>query len=206
MKTNQRELLQVVFFCFIAESFFEILSTFYKIGIYKIIGFETDTIIYGFSGCMANDWKKVVIFFGTFLFYLILTFLSSRLSKNGYLRGNNFLIIVGTFCLFPIFHQATKFIFVNIKHPFYLFVSNDFFQKTAMPLFGNLYNYRVASFIKFTILVILSLVISWLLLTKYWNKSLKYKFLSIGSIASISGIYFWFFIVRKPFEALINSF
>jgi hypothetical protein len=205
MKTNTKELLQIAFFCFIAESFFEIFSTFYKIGIYKIIGFETEVIYGGFNGCMANDWKKVIFYFGTFLFYLILAFLSLRLSKNGYLSGSNFGIIVGTFCLFPIFHISFKFILLHIKDPFYLLISKGHFQKITMPLFGNLYNYRVAVFIEFTTYIILSFVIGWLLFTKYWNKSLKYKFLFIGLIASISGIYFWGFIVRKPFEALING-
>jgi hypothetical protein len=205
MKTNTKELLQIVFFCFIAESFFEIISTFYKIGIYKIIGFETKVIYGGFDGCMANNWRKVVIYFTEFLFFLIIAFVSLKLSKIGASKGNNYFIILGTFCLFPIFHKALEFTVINVRNPFYFLVGKGNFHKVTMPLFGNLYNYRVAGFIEFTTLVILSLGISWLLLTKYWGKSLKYKFLSGGLIASISGIYFWIFIVRKPFEALINS-
>ena len=206
MKSNQKELLQIAFFCFIAESFFRILSTFFKIGILTITGFKTDRIISGFDGCVSNDWSKVVLYFGVILFYFILAFIALKFSKIGFQNGNKFLIIIGSVCLFPILQNAVRFIIINIKDPFYLLASKGHFQKVTVPLFGNLYNLRIATFIEFVVYIILAFSIGWITYSKYWDKPMKYKFFSVGSIASISGIYFWFFIVKKPFEALINSF
>ena len=206
MKTNQKELLQIAFFCFVADSFFKILSTFFKIGIFTITGFKTDRIISGFDGCVPNDWNKIALYFGMILFYSILAYCALKLSKTGFQNNDKFLTIIGSVCLFPLFQIAVRFILVNIKDPFFLFISKGYFQKITVPLFGNLYNLRIATFLEFVVYMILAFSIGWIIYSKYWDKPMKYKFFSVGSIASISGIYFWFFIVKKPFEALINSF
>ena len=170
------------------------------------MGFKIDRIISGFDGCMPHDWNQIALYFGMILFYSILAFCALRFSKVGFQNGNKFLIIIGSICLFPLFQIAVRFILINIRDPFYLLAKRSYFEKIIVPLFGNQHNLRMAIFIEFVIFILLAFSVGGIIFTRYWDKPLKYKFFSVGLIASISGIYFWFFIVKKPFEALINSF
>jgi hypothetical protein len=189
MKTNQKELLQIAFFCFLSGPFFKTLFTLYGIVLYVIMGFHDYHIAIDGSllGCIPNNWMKVVTTFGILFYFLFMTVFAFLLVKKGEKLSDKLIIIVGSLFMYPIINASIRFIYFNFKDPLFHFKSKHQFEKIRVSLFENLHNLRVFNFVESVLFVIISLIISYVIVKKYWDKNLRILFITVGLFAVIMG-------------------
>ena len=198
MKSNRKELLQITFLCFITHTFFKILYTLYGVLLSELIGFNKYTIsIKGnIMGCVPNNWMKVTVVF-SMIFYTIFTiYLSFFLVKKGMQTSNRIKILVGSLFLYPLVDHVKKFIYYKIIDPFFILKNRTNLEKMKLPFFGDLYNLGVFHIIESLFYLCLLTFGIWYLWRNVWDKNLKIRFLQIGIISMIVGIYFFYSLVK----------
>lgn len=129
----------------------------------------------------------VTVFFSVFFYFLFLTYLSFFLVKRGKKLSNRLLIIIGSLFMYPIVNSSLRFIYFNIKEPFFHFKNKAQLLKIEISLFKNLYNFRLFNFIECILFISISLWLGNIIVTKYWDKDLRIKFLTWGLCSIIIG-------------------
>jgi hypothetical protein len=196
MKTNQKELLQIAFFCFITDSFFRILFVLYGIFLSTIIGFQDYKIsLKGeLSGCVPNNWMKVTVTFSMLFYILFLTYLSYFLVKKGKETSNRLVIVIGSLFLYPIINSVGKSIYYKIRDPFFIVKNEVNLEKIKLALFGDLYNLWIYHFIESLFYLSIAVFGIWYLWNKIWDKDLRVKFLRVGILSIIAGRFFFIYL------------
>ena len=197
MKFIDKTLYQIIFFCFIAQSLSKI--SFLTIGVitYEAIGFDDYKISrQGLLGCLPLDWKMVFIFFWGIVYSYALLFASYSFSKKGFEKQKTIMILIGSLFFFPLFDSLLQTI-ISWHNPLWFLSKENDFSSKLLPIFGNLYNLKVAQFISWTIKDLVTILVGFVIVSKFWNKELRIKFLLVGSISAIAGIYFWYYFLGK---------
>jgi hypothetical protein len=197
MKFINKTLYQIIFFCFIAESFSKTILIVIGVLTYKIIGFDGYKIsTRGPLGCLDVNWQMEFMFFWGIVYAYTLLFASYKVSKKGFETKKTILIMIGSLLFFPMFKSILETIFMW-HNPLWFLDKKVEFSGKLLPLFGNLYNLKIAQFISWTIKDLITIFVGFLIVSKFWNKELRIKFVTIGATSAIAGTYFWYYFLGK---------
>ncbi len=199
MKFINKTFYQIIFFCFIAESFSKIILLITGILVYKTIGFDGYIITRrGPAGCLDVNWQMSFMFFWHIVYAYTLLFASYSISKKGFETQKTILILIGSLLFFPMLKGTVETIVAWYNHnPLWFLVKKVEFSNKLLPLFGNLYNLKIAQFISWIIQFLITIFVGYQIVKKFWNKELRIKFFTIGAVAAVGGGYFWYQFLGK---------
>lgn len=164
---------------------------------YEAIGFDDYKISrQGLLGCLPIDWKMVFIFFWGIVYSYSLLLASYSFSKKGFETQITIFILIGALFFFPLFKSILQTI-ISWHNPLWFLSKKVEFSGKLLPVFGNLYNLKIAQFISWTIKDLVTIFVGFIIIFKFWNKELRLKFLLVGSISAIAGMYFWYYFLGK---------
>lgn len=204
MKFIDKTLYQIIIICFIAESLSKISFLVITSITYKAIGFDDYKISQqSLLGCLPINWKMEFMFFWGVVYIYSLLIASYSFSKKGFETQEKKIIFIGALFFFPLFESILQTIIVWYNPLWFLSKKGEFSAK-LLPIFGNLYNLKIAQFISWTIKNLATVFVGFAIVFKFWNKELRLKFLLVGSISAIAGVYFWYYLLGKFVVTFFN--
>jgi hypothetical protein len=189
-----RQLLGVAGVCFIAPIIHTNLFVWFGLMVYRLMGYEPVRITHWtLLGCFPERWMQAVSYFAFLAFSIALASLGFVLSRKGYREKNLTWLLAGAFFLYPIANRLRGFIVTRIQDrgALWFVEQKAFFESRMMPVFGNLYNFRLAQFCINTVMSIALYALAYWVVTRYWDLRFRWQMLTVGALACVGGWFFW---------------
>jgi hypothetical protein len=182
--------------CFLAPSIFIAILLLFEMALYQLIQFNNYIVTKSsLLGCVLQPWKTYNMFI-LWAYELFWIGLSYSITKKGYQLNNVNLKIVGSFLLFPAIFLACKWWMGGLW--FFLEMKKMLFNQTV-PFFVNRYYLQWLILFKKLLFLMLLILVSKRIVTKFWDKKLRINYFTLGIVATFLGWMLWFRLIGDLF-------